>query len=117
MYKKDKVCAVRCKKPSDEKTEDEEALRFSDEGGWQSLHGFEACPPSDFEFQFRMNFSCSISSIIRGISYSYSLLWRFRVITVPAEVEKKLCGESIENPKMHKSKKFVAKRATKKVTK
>lgn len=30
---------------------------------------------------------------IRGISYIYSLLWRFRVITVPEEAEKKLKGE------------------------
>lgn len=30
---------------------------------------------------------------IRGISYIYSLLWRFRVITVPEEAEKKLRGE------------------------
>ena len=30
---------------------------------------------------------------IRGISYIYSLLWRFGVITVPEEVRKKLRGE------------------------
>lgn len=30
---------------------------------------------------------------IRGISYIYSLLWRFGVITVPEEAEKKLRGE------------------------
>ena len=29
---------------------------------------------------------------VRGISYSYSLLWRFGVITVPEEVEDKLRG-------------------------
>lgn len=29
---------------------------------------------------------------VRGISYSYSLLWRFGVIRVPAEVEKRLKG-------------------------
>ena len=31
---------------------------------------------------------------VRGISYSYSLLWRFGVINVPEEVEKKLRGNS-----------------------
>lgn len=31
---------------------------------------------------------------VRGISYSYSLLWRFGVIRVPEEVEKKLSGEN-----------------------
>lgn len=30
---------------------------------------------------------------IRGISYIYSLFWRFGVITVPEEAEKKLRGE------------------------
>lgn len=30
---------------------------------------------------------------VRGISYSYSLLWRFGMITVPEEVEKKLRGQ------------------------
>lgn len=30
---------------------------------------------------------------IRGISYSYSLLWRFGVIRVPADVEQKLEGD------------------------
>lgn len=29
---------------------------------------------------------------VRGVSYSYSLLWRFGVIIVPEEVEKKLRG-------------------------
>ena len=29
---------------------------------------------------------------IRGISYSYSLLWRFGVIRVPADVGRKLMG-------------------------
>lgn len=31
---------------------------------------------------------------IRGISYSYSLLWRFGVIEVPEEVESRLKGEA-----------------------
>ena len=31
---------------------------------------------------------------VRGVSYSYSLLWRFGVINVPEEVEKKLRGNS-----------------------
>lgn len=30
---------------------------------------------------------------VRGVSYSYSLLWRFGVISVPEEVEKKLRGK------------------------
>lgn len=30
---------------------------------------------------------------VRGISYSYSLLWRFGVITVPEEVEKRMRGK------------------------
>lgn len=30
---------------------------------------------------------------VRGISYSYSLLWRFGVITVPAEAEHRLQGK------------------------
>lgn len=30
---------------------------------------------------------------VRGVSYSFSLLWRFGVIAVPAGVEKKLRGE------------------------
>lgn len=30
---------------------------------------------------------------VRGISYSYSLLWRFGLITVPGEIEKKLSGK------------------------
>ena len=29
---------------------------------------------------------------VRGVSYTFSLLWRFRMITVPEEVEKKLKG-------------------------
>lgn len=29
---------------------------------------------------------------VRGVSYTFSLLWRFRMITVPEEVEKKLIG-------------------------
>lgn len=29
---------------------------------------------------------------VRGISYIYSMLWRFGVITVPGEVEERLCG-------------------------
>lgn len=30
----------------------------------------------------------------RGISYSYSLLWRFGLIMVPEEIEKKLSGKN-----------------------
>ena len=30
---------------------------------------------------------------VRGVSYSYSLLWRFGVIRVPEKVEKKLRGK------------------------
>ena len=30
---------------------------------------------------------------IRGVSYSFSLLWRFGMITVPEDVEKKLKGK------------------------
>ena len=33
---------------------------------------------------------------VRGISYSYSILWRFGVIRVPAEVEKRLKGEKMD---------------------
>lgn len=31
---------------------------------------------------------------IRGVSYSYSLLWRFGVIRVPEETKRKLSGET-----------------------
>lgn len=31
---------------------------------------------------------------VRGVSYSYSLLWRLGVIRVPEEVEEKLKGKS-----------------------
>ena len=29
---------------------------------------------------------------VRGVSYTFSLLWRFRMISVPEEVERKLKG-------------------------
>lgn len=32
---------------------------------------------------------------VRGVSYSYSLLWRFGVISVPEEAEKKLRGKKM----------------------
>ena len=31
---------------------------------------------------------------VRGVSYTFSLLWRFGMISVPEEVEKKLKGKS-----------------------
>ena len=34
---------------------------------------------------------------IRGISYSYSLLWRFGMIRVPPQIEEKLMGKKEEN--------------------
>ena len=34
---------------------------------------------------------------VRGISYSYSLLWRFGVITVPGEVENRMRGKKKHN--------------------
>ena len=51
-------------------------------GGSQSFHGFEACPPSDFKFQLRMNFPemrqkrkiCVLEGKILHILYNKSIL-------------------------------------------